>query len=176
MTLNFQSVGVTLAGSGATVTRFVDVGVRADEVGVLLGEDKEPRDVLVVEMVTPLSVDARPAALELESDEDVVRDERGRIFKLIRFSGSTGDVTAGADRFVFPKGVSLPGEKNDVRDVVVDFPFFCGVEVDPVVRAVGEGSVSMLSSVRRPFLRTGMGSMSPEFRVRLVLFDMCEPR
>lgn len=79
ITLNFQSVGITLTWSVATVTRFVEAGVRVDEVGVLLGEDSEPRDVLAVEIVTPLGEDVRPAAEGLEVAEDLAGDERGRI-------------------------------------------------------------------------------------------------
>ncbi len=78
ITLNFQSVGMTLTGSVATVTRFVEAGVRVDEV-VLLGEESEPRDVLGVEIVTPLGEDVRPAAEGLEVAEDLAGDERGRI-------------------------------------------------------------------------------------------------
>ncbi len=176
ITLNFQSVGMTLDWSVATVTRFVEAGVRADEVGVLLGEESEPRDVLAVEIVTPLRVDARPAAEGLEVTEDLAWDERGRICKLIKFSGSDGDAAAGVGRFVLPKGVSLLGEKNNVRGFVVDFTFFCGVEADPVVGADDGGSVSMLSSLWRRVLRMGLCSISPDFLVPVELVDICVPR
>jgi hypothetical protein len=60
MTLNFQSLGVTLVGADATVTRLVDVGVRRDDVGVRLGEESEPSDVVPVSKVTLLSADVGP--------------------------------------------------------------------------------------------------------------------
>ena len=171
ITLNFHSVGMTLNWSVATVTRFVEAGVRVDEV-VLLGEESEPRDVLAVEIVTPLGVDARPAAEWFEVAEDLAWDERGRICRLIRFSGSDEGDAAGVDRFVFPKGVSLLGEKNDVRGFVVDFPFFCGVEVDPLVGVDDGGSVSMLSSLWRRVRSMELCSISPDFLVRVELVDM----
>ncbi len=60
MTLNFQSLGMTLVGVDATVTRLVDVGVRRDDVGVRLGEEREPSDVVPVSMVTLLSANVGP--------------------------------------------------------------------------------------------------------------------
>lgn len=60
MTLNFQSLGMTLVGVDATVTRLVDVGVRRDDVGVRLGEEREPSDVVPVSMVTLLSATVGP--------------------------------------------------------------------------------------------------------------------
>lgn len=164
MTLNFQSVGMTLGGSGETDTRFVDVEVRADEAGVTLGDESEPRDVEAVEMVTPRRAEVKTAVLA--GGGDMVRDVRGRIPKLMKFSGRVGEEAVGVDWVVFFNGVSLLGEKNDVRGVVVDFPFFSGVVCAEVIGLEGEGSVSMLSSLWRRDLSLVVDSMSSDFLVR----------
>ncbi len=68
------------------------------------------------------------------------------MFRLMRFSGRA-EGFIGVDLFVFPRGVSLLGEKKDVRVLAADLPFFTGVVC--VVRVEGgvEVSVSMLSSI-----------------------------
>jgi len=177
ITLNFQSMGITLGGRGATVTRLVvDVGVRADDVVVTLGEDSEPSDVVPVDMVTPLSADVRSAVPALWAVGDDFREERGRICRLMRLSGSAVEEGAGVDLFVFPNGVSLLGEKNDVRVLVADFPFLDGVVVAGGAGVIVEVSVSMLSSLMRRDLRMELGSISSDFLVLLELVDMSVTR
>ncbi len=93
------------------------------------------------------------------------------MFRLMRFSGRAEEFI-GVDLFVFPRGVSLLGEKKEVRVLAADLPFFTGVVCVVRVGAGVKVSVSMLSSIGRGDLRMELGSISSDFRDLLELVDM----